>query len=101
MTFVLGQAAPTKLPPAGSTNAEPITYTGTGAEGNSFSVPGLAGKVLSQVIRQTGMLAITTAAAPNTSWIQYNPAISETDFTLSAGDFVGPGELFLFYYYEN
>ena len=104
MTLILAQPA---VNTPGSTDAAPLTYSGTGLEGNSFSIPGLAGKVLSQVVRQTGTLTITDGAAPDNRYIQYdgktkaNPGNVGTTFTLSAGDVVGAGELFLFYYYSN
>lgn len=104
MTLILAQ--PAQLRP-GSTDAEPIIYVGTGAEGNSFSVPALSGKVLSQVFRQGAILAITAGAAPSTSYIQYDgatvttPSSSGTTFTLSAGDVVGAGEVFIFSWYVN
>jgi len=96
MTLVLAQPATVR---PGATDATPTEYIGTGAEGNSFVVPGLAGKTLSQVFRQGAALVITDAAAPSTSYIQYDPGT--TTFTLSAGDVVGNGEVFLFYTYAN
>lgn len=80
----------------GSSATPPLSYVGTGAEGNSFSFPALAGKTLSIVSRAGRVLGITADLAPSTDYIQYTPGT--TLFTLSAGDIVGDGELFLFYY---
>lgn len=82
----------------GSTDAISLEYTGLGTEGNSFVIAALAGKNLSTVARNGYVLGKTTGAAPSTYFIQFTQATGT--FTLSAGDVVGAGDVFIFTYYN-